>query len=141
MSTDTPPVAEGDAFWQERRTCFLTTFRPDGTPHLVPVGVTYDPGTRIARVISDGGSRKVRNIRAALATGAEARVAVGQVEGRRWCTLEGTAVVKDDPASVADAVSRYADRYRTPRVNPNRVVIEITVTRAMGTARPSGFDA
>ncbi|MFE0777782.1 TIGR03618 family F420-dependent PPOX class oxidoreductase [Streptomyces sp. NPDC058861] len=138
MST-TSPLPDGEAFWQERRTCFLTTFRPDGTPHLVPVGVTYDPETRIARVISDGGSKKVRNIRAALATGTEARAAVGQAEGRRWCTLEGTAVVKDDPASVADAERRYAERYKTPRVNPNRVVIEITVTRAMGTAKPSGW--
>jgi PPOX class probable F420-dependent enzyme len=139
LSTDTPQSAGEDAFWQERRPCFLTTFRPDGTPHLVPVGVTYDPATRIARVISDGGSRKVRNIRAALASGSQARVAVGQVDGRRWCTLEGTAVVKDDPASVADAEVRYADRYKTPRVNPHRVVIEITVTRAMGTAKPPGW--
>jgi PPOX class probable F420-dependent enzyme len=130
---------EGDAFWEERRICFLTTFRPDGTPHLVPVGVTYDPATRIARVISDGGSRKVRNVRAALAAGAQARAAVGQVDGRRWCTLEGTAVVKDDPASVTDAVARYTRRYRTPRDNPNRVVIEIAVTRALGTAKPSGW--
>lgn len=139
MNADTPPLAEGDVFWQERRTCFLTTFRPDGSPHLVPVGVTYDPDAHIARVISDGGSKKVRNIRAALAAGTEARAAVGQAEGRRWCTLEGTAVVKDDPASVADAERRYAERYKTPRVNPNRVVIEITVTRAMGTAKPSGW--
>ncbi|WP_320777077.1 TIGR03618 family F420-dependent PPOX class oxidoreductase [Streptomyces sp. CRN 30] len=126
-------------FWRERRTCFLTTLRPDGTPHLTPVGVTYDSETRIARVITDGGSKKALNIRAALATHAEARVSVGQVEGRRWCTLEGTAVIKDDPTSVTDAERRYAERYKTPRTNPNRVVIEITVTRAMGTAKPSGW--
>ncbi|MFI8520973.1 pyridoxamine 5'-phosphate oxidase family protein [Streptomyces sp. NPDC085481] len=136
MSTDPLPLAEGDAFWQERRVCLLTTQRPDGTPHLVPVGVTYDPETGIARVISDGGSMKVRNIRAA---GPGALAAVGQVDGRRWCTLEGTAVVKDDPESVAEAERRYTERYKPPRVNPNRVVIEITVTRAMGTAKPSGW--
>ncbi|WP_189867337.1 TIGR03618 family F420-dependent PPOX class oxidoreductase [Streptomyces poonensis] len=126
-------------FWRERRTCFLTTLRPDGTPHLTPVGVTYDPEARIARVITDGGSKKARNVRAALAAGAEARVSVGQAEGRRWCTLEGTAVIKDDPVSVADAERRYAERYKIPRVNPNRVVIEITVSRVMGTAKPSGW--
>ncbi|WP_434090643.1 PPOX class F420-dependent oxidoreductase [Streptomyces hirsutus] len=133
------PAEGDDVFWRERRTCFLTTLRPDGTPHLTPVGVTYAPEARIARVITDGGSKKARNVRAALAVGTEARVSVGQVEGRRWCTLEGTAVIKDDPASVADAERRYAERYKTPRVNPNRVVIEITVSRVMGTAKPSGW--
>ncbi|MFF2921345.1 pyridoxamine 5'-phosphate oxidase family protein [Streptomyces celluloflavus] len=123
-------------FWEERRTCFLTTPRPDGSPHLVPVGVTYDPRTRIARVISSGTSKKVRNVRAA---GPGVRVAVSQAEGRRWCTLEGTAVIRDDPESVADAERRYTERYKAPRPNPERVVIEITVTRAMGTAKPPGW--
>ncbi|MFJ4338576.1 TIGR03618 family F420-dependent PPOX class oxidoreductase [Streptomyces sp. NPDC088915] len=135
----TPLPTDGDLFWQERRTCFLTTLRPDGSPHTTPVGVTYDPATRIARVITDGGNKKVRNIRAALTAGAEARVNVSQAEGRRWSTLEGTAVIKDDPAAVADAERRYTERYKTPRVNPNRVVIEITVTRALGPTKPSGW--
>lgn len=63
---------------------------------------------------------------------------MGQAEGRRWCSLEGTAVIKDNPASVVDAERRYAERYKKPWVNPNRDVIEITVTRALGTAKPSG---
>ncbi|MFF2567340.1 TIGR03618 family F420-dependent PPOX class oxidoreductase [Streptomyces sp. NPDC058084] len=131
-----PSSEPDDAFWQERRTCFLTTTRPDGTPHLVPVGVTYDPATQIARVISSGDSKKVRNL---LAAGPGAAVAVSQAEGRRWCTLEGTAVVKGDAESVTDAERRYAERYKTPRPNPKRVVIEIHVTKAMGTAKPSGW--
>jgi hypothetical protein len=40
--------------------------------------------------------------------------------------------VREDPASVADAEARYAARYRTPRPNPERVVIEIAVTRVLG---------
>ncbi|MFG2196047.1 pyridoxamine 5'-phosphate oxidase family protein [Streptomyces sp. NPDC048639] len=134
--TAPPPSSPDDTFWRERRICFLTTRRPDGTPHLVPVGVTYDPDTRIARVISSAGSKKVRNVRAADGT---AHVAVSQADGRRWCTLEGTAVIKDDPASVSDAERRYTERYKPPRPNPERVVIEITVTRAMGTAKPAGW--
>jgi hypothetical protein len=43
-------------------------------------------------------------------------------------------VVRDDPASVADAVARYAARYRQPRENPTRVVLEIAVDRILGTA-------
>ncbi|MEZ3179249.1 TIGR03618 family F420-dependent PPOX class oxidoreductase [Streptomyces pimonensis] len=125
------PDASYLSFWRERHLCTLTTLRPDGTPHLVPVGVTYDPGARIARVIASGTSAKVRHVRAAGDRGAA--VAVCQVDGRRWATLEGRAVVRTDPERVAEAERRYAERYgRTPRPNPSRVVIEIALTRAMG---------
>ena len=48
------------SFWRERHLCTLTTPRPDGTPHVVPVGVTYDPAARLARVITNRTSAKVR---------------------------------------------------------------------------------
>ena len=111
----------------ERHLATLTTLRADGSPHVVPVGVTYDAATRTARVITSGTSAKARHVRAG-----SARVAVCQVDGRRWVTLEGTAVVRDDPAAVADAEARYARRYRTPRENPARVVLEISVDRVLG---------
>jgi PPOX class probable F420-dependent enzyme len=117
-------------FWTERHLCTLTTLRTDGTPHVVPVGATYDPEAGIARVITSGTSRKAAHVRAAGPDGAP--VALCQVDGRRWSTLEGRAVVRDDPESVADAVRRYAERYRQPRVNPLRVVLEIRVTRVLG---------
>ena len=116
-------------FLTERHLATLTTLRADGTPHVVPVGVTFDPGTATARVITSGGSAKARHVR-----GGQSRVAVCQVDGRRWLTLEGTAVVRDDAASVADAEARYARRYRTPRENPARVVVEIAVDRVLGNA-------
>ncbi|MDQ0776213.1 PPOX class probable F420-dependent enzyme [Streptomyces aurantiacus] len=118
-------------FWRERHLCTLTTLRPDGTPHVVPVGVTYDPEARLARVITNKSSRKVRNVLAAGADGMT--VAVCQLDGRRWATLEGRATVSTDPERVADAVRRYAERYgRTPSPNPDRVVIEIALTSGMG---------
>jgi hypothetical protein len=83
-------------------------------------------------VICSGGSHKARQVRAAGAAGAA--VAVCQVDGRRWSTLEGRAVVRDEPDQVADAVRRYAERYRQPRVNPERVVLEITITKVLGNA-------
>ncbi|KPM54995.1 pyridoxamine 5'-phosphate oxidase [Frankia sp. CcI49] len=173
-------------FWRERHLCSLTTVRPDGTAHVVPVGVTLEPAAGLARVITFRRSRKVAliNGRDGVTAGehfAEARpaaapfrddpdafdgelseikarggvhadsgnesgrdasrprsapgvpVAVCQIDGPRWSTLEGLAVVRDDPAAVAEAVRRYAERYRAPRVNPERVVLEISITRVLGT--------
>ncbi|GAA5055152.1 pyridoxamine 5'-phosphate oxidase family protein [Thermocatellispora tengchongensis] len=117
-------------FWKERHLCTLSSVRADGTPHVVPVGVTLDEEAGIARVITSGTSYKARRIAAAGPRGVP--VAVCQVDGRRWSTLEGVAVVRADAEAVAEAERRYAERYRTPRVNPNRVVIEIRVTRVLG---------
>ncbi|MGW6688529.1 pyridoxamine 5'-phosphate oxidase family protein [Streptomyces sp. NPDC054961] len=132
------PTPEYLAFWRERHVCTLTTPRPDGSPHVVPVGVTYDPQAGLARVISNKNSKKIRNVLAAQAgrrDGAGVRVAVCQMEGRRWATLEGRAVIRTDEAAVAEAVRRYAERYgRTPSPNPDRVVMEISLDRAMGRA-------
>ncbi|HET9517097.1 MAG TPA: TIGR03618 family F420-dependent PPOX class oxidoreductase [Actinoplanes sp.] len=119
------------AFWAERHLCTLTTLRPDGSPHVVPVGATLDPAAGVVRVIASRTSAKVRHVAAAGPAGAS--VAICQVDGRRWSTVEGVAVVHDDPAAVAEAERRYADRYRTPRPNPLRVVIEVRVTRRLGT--------
>ena len=128
MAHDPPNLApELLVLLTERHLATLTTLRADGSPHVVPVGVTFDPDTATARVITSGGSAKARHVRAG-----QARVAVCQVDGRRWVTLEGTAVVRDDAASVADAEARYARRYRQPRENPARVVIEISVDRVLG---------
>lgn len=118
------------AFCRERHLATLTTLRPDGTPHVVPVGVTLDPASGLARVITSAASRKARHVAAAGAQGAP--VALCHVDGRRWLTIEGRAVVRTDAAAVAEAERRYAERYRTPRPNPERVVIEVTVTRVLG---------
>ena len=120
--------ADALEFLRERHLATLTSIRPDGSPHVVPVGFTWDAERRLARVITDGSSTKAR------IAAAEGRVALCQVDGRRWLTLEGTSTVSDDPARVADAVARYAERYRRPRVNPHRVVIEITVERVLASS-------
>lgn len=134
MATDPRNPADSYlSFWREYHMCTLTTPRPDGTPHVVAVGVTYDPEHGLARVITNKHSRKVANV---LAAGAEgARVAVCQVDKGRWATLEGVARIRTEEAEVAGAVARYAERYgRVPTPNPDRVVIEIALTRAMGRA-------
>jgi PPOX class probable F420-dependent enzyme len=125
LSTKGAAFAE---FWRERHLCTLTTVRADGTPHVVPVGVTLDLATGIARVITDGNSAKARQLRLS----GKANAAVCQVDGRRWSTVEGVATLNEDPQAIADAVRRYAERYRQPRLNPNRVLLEIAITRVLG---------
>ena len=117
-------------FWTERHLCTLTTLRADGSPHVVAVGATLDPPAGLARVISSASSAHVRHIRRG-----QDRVAICQLDGPRWVTVEGTAVVRDDAAAVAEAVRRYAARYRVPRENPARVAIEVTITRILGSSR------
>jgi PPOX class probable F420-dependent enzyme len=118
------------AFMNEYHLATLTTLRRDGTPHVVPVGVTYDPETRTARVITNDGSAKVRNIEAAGPDGA--RVAIGHIDGGHWVTLEGVARVSRDPEEIAESVRRYALRYRQPSENPARVTVLVDVDRIMG---------
>ncbi len=117
------------AFLAERHLATLTTLRPDGSPHVVAVGFTWDPAAGLARVITFAGSRKARNL---LGEGPGHRAAVCQVDGGRWLTLEGTAVTTDDPERVARAVARYAERYRQPGERADRVALEISVDRILG---------
>lgn len=116
------------AFVTERHLATLTTLRPDGSPHVVAVGFTWDADAGLARVITFAPSRKARNVLAAPG----GRAAVSQVDGGRWLTLEGPAVVTDDPARIAEGVRRYAKRYRDPKEREDRVVIEIQVDRVLG---------
>src|SRR6478735_3190811 len=119
-------------FLTERHLATLTTLRSDGSPHVIAVGFTFDPESRIARVITSDGTVKVRNAERLGPDGSRSRAAVCQVDGRRWLTLEGIAAVSRDRAEVTDAELRYAARYRIPRINPHRVVLTIAVDRIMG---------
>jgi F420H(2)-dependent biliverdin reductase len=119
---------EANTFVSERRLATLTTIRTDGSPHVAPVGFTWDAAVGLVRVITFAGAHKVQH----LTGGANPRAAVCQVEGGRWLTFEGPATVTDDPDRVAEAVRRYADRYRQPGERPDRVAIEIAVDRVLG---------
>ena len=116
------------AFLAESHLASLTTRRPDGTPHVAPVGFSYDADARLARIITFPAARRIQHI------GDGAHVALCQIDGGRWLTLEGRATVTDDPARVAEAVRRYAQRYRQPGDRPDRLAIEVQVTRMMGRA-------
>ena len=109
-------------FLAERHLGTLTTLRPDGSPHVVAIGFTWDAGAGLVRIISFAPSTKARNLVAAPGS----RAAVCQVDGGRWLTLEGTIEVVEDAEEVADAVARYARRYRPLTPKPERVVLRLT---------------
>ena len=115
-------------FMRENYLATLTTLRPDGSPHVVPVGFTFDIDNNIVRVITFAKSMKARHA----AQGG--RAVVSQVDRGRWITLEGTVRLRTEAEIVAKAVDAYAGRYRQPKVREDRVVIEITVDKVMGRA-------
>lgn len=117
---------EQHVFLTERHLATLTTLRPDGTPHVVPVGTTWDPEQGVLRITTRDGSAKVRNVEAGT------RAAVCQVDGGRWMTLEGSIAVSRDPDEIAEAMRRYAVRYRELTPDPRRIVLRIAVDRVLG---------
>ena len=115
-------------FMLENHLATLTTLRADGSPHVVPVGFTFDTDNNIVRVITFAKSMKARHA----AQGG--RAVVSQVDRGRWITLEGTVQLRTEAEIVAKAVEAYAARYRQPKVREDRVVVEITVDKVMGRA-------
>ena len=89
----------------EERVVWLSTVRPDGTPHLVPTWFWWDGEALI--VFSKPGAAKVRNLRA----NPRLMVAVGQPEDDFSVGLiEAEASCIDEPAAIPDAFfAKYAD--------------------------------
>jgi F420H(2)-dependent biliverdin reductase len=119
-------TSEGLQFLHERHLATFSSRHADGTPHVTPIGFTWDADHHIAWVITSGHSRKARN-----ATRGDP-VAICQVDGRRWITLIGTPRVSTDPDEIVAAVARYTDRYRPPRPNPTRIAIAVSITGLLG---------
>lgn len=125
---------EQRVFVTERHLATLTTLRADSSPHVVPVGFTWDPETGVVRITTNDTSVKALNAERLTPDGSHPRAAVCQVEGGRWITLEGTVSVSRDPDEVAEAVRRYTKRYKEPRVNPRRVVLRIVADKVMSSS-------
>ncbi len=115
-------------FLTERHLATFTLLAPDGSPRVTPVGFTYEPERRLARVITWADSWKAKHI----VSGHDPRVAISSVDGGRWLTLYGAAIATQDSGAVAEGVSRYAERYRQPKERDDRVVIEVIVDRMIG---------
>ncbi len=134
--TTTVTLSEAQlAFVTDRHLATLSTVRRDGSPHVVPVAFTWDAARGRARITTRSTSVKARCVARGGPDGAPLPAALCQVDGRRWLTLEGTITLSDDPADIAEAVARYADRYRVLGEQPTRVVLHLQVTRLLGTVR------
>ena len=116
------------AFLTERHLASLTTLRKDGSPHVVPVGFSFDASRNEVLVITFAGSQKVKNAEYG------GRAVVSQVDKGRWLSLEGTARVATDEVAVARGVAGYTGRYQAPKERVDRVVIIIAVDKILGRA-------
>ena len=122
------PSTDVMSFVTERHLATLTVVKADATPHVTPVGFTYDVDAQLVRVITWSDSWKAKHI----ASQGSAAVAVSSVDGGRWLTFSGTGTVTSEPDRVAEGVRRYAERYRAPKERDDRVVIEIAVDKIVG---------
>jgi PPOX class probable F420-dependent enzyme len=102
----------------------LSTLGRHDRIHAVPVGFTYEAG--VVRIIGSRGSQKFLNAERS------GRGAVCSVDRARWISFEGPAMVLENADAVAHAVALYSARYRPPRSNPQRVVLELHVERVLG---------
>ena len=131
MSLDPRNLTEEvQSFLRERHLASLTLLRPDGSPHVTAVGFTWDEQSQLVRVITWAGSMKSK----ILAQTGPSQAVVCQIDGGRWLSLEGTAVVTDDAQRCLEGTDRYAKRYRVPQERPDRTVIEIAIEQILGYA-------
>ena len=131
MSLDPRNLTEEvQSFLRERHLASLTLLRPDGSPHVTAVGFTWDEQSQLIRVITWAGSMKSK----ILAQTGPSQAVVCQIDGGRWLSLEGTAVVTDDAKRCLEGTDRYAERYRVPQERPDRTVIEIAIEQILGYA-------
>lgn len=116
----------GIRFVDDRHLAILSTIGPDDSIHAVAVGFTFQDG--VVRVITTDGSQKVRNVER------DQRATVAQVDGARWISFVGNAVIEREREAITLAENLYAVRYRRPRPNPARVVLRIAVDRVLGSS-------
>jgi PPOX class probable F420-dependent enzyme len=116
------------AFLTERHLASLTTLRKDGSPHVVPVGFSFDASCNEVRIITFAGSQKVKNAEHG------GRAVVSQVDKGRWLSLEGTVRATTNAAEVEQAVAGYTARYQAPKERVDRVAIIIAVDKILGRA-------
>ena len=142
MSVPTAALAAArlDRFLSSEPVVWLSTVRPDGAPHLVPIWFTWDGSSLL--VFSKPGAQKVRNLRAnpvaMLALGEPAGVEQAR-EAADVALAEARVELFDAPATeLPDAhITKYADRMAALGLSPEAFiatysqVLRITPTRSL----------
>ena len=109
-------AARLDRFLTEEPVVWLSTVRPDGSPHLVPTWFAWDG--EVLTIRSKPGAQKVRNLRA----NAQAMVALGDAEDDFDVgLLEARATLDDALAPLPAAfVEKYRDRMAELGLTPEQ---------------------
>jgi PPOX class probable F420-dependent enzyme len=107
MNSEVAPAARIDRMLRAEPVLWLSTVRPDGGPHLVPIWFSWN-GREIL-IASKPGAQKVRNLRA----NPTAMLALGEAEDDFDVgLLEGHAELVDAPAA-ASLPAAHLDKYRS----------------------------
>ena len=136
MSVPPPALAAArlDRFLSTEPVVWLSTVRPDGAPHLVPIWFTWDGSSLL--VFSKPGAQKVRNLRA----NPVAMLALGEPEDDFDVALaEATVRLLDEPAHELPAahLAKYGERMASLGLSPEEFlatysqVVVITPSRSL----------
>ena len=155
MNAELAPAARIDRMLRTEPVLWLSTVRPDGGPHLIPIWFSWD-GREIL-IASKPGAQKVRNLRAnpvaMLALGeAEEDFDVGLLEGRAELLPEPAAVslpaahlvkYRGEMARLGLGADEFLATYsQVIRIRPTRFLPwhgrTIPVTAAAAAVLPSG---
>lgn len=118
MSVPPPALAAArlDRFLSREPVVWLSTVRPDGAPHLVPIWFTWDGSSLL--VFSKPAAQKVRNLRA----NPVAMLALGEPEDDFDVALaEATVQLLDEPAHELPAahLAKYGERMAALGLSPD----------------------
>ena len=136
MSVPPPALAAArlDRFLSREPVVWMSTVRPDGAPHLVPIWFTWDGNSLL--VFSKPGAQKVRNLRA----NPVAMLALGEPEDDFDVALaEATVRLLDEPAHELPAahLAKYGERMAALGLSPDEFlatysqVMVITPSRSL----------
>lgn len=117
MDTTTLAAARIRRFLEREPVVWLSTVRPDGSPHLVPIWFSWDGEALL--IVSKPDAQKVRNVR----ENATVMLALGDVENDFDIGLiEGRAELLDRPSREvlpASHVAKYAERLEAIGMSPD----------------------
>ena len=137
MTNDSPfthiqghiPWSKIDIWLQGFRSIWISTTRPDGRPHAVPVWFIWEGES--VYFATDKNSQKVKNL------AAQPSIIVHAGDGDDVIIIEGKAGVITDPATTAQINERYMQKYVDPHsgaqatISESDTLYQVTADRLM----------